>query len=189
MARPKSDDRRSALLDAATEVFAKQGLGAPTAAISKRAKVSEGSFFTYFKTKDALINALHRDLRQQLADAIARDYPRRGSVRARAEHIWNAYVTWGAQNHAARVVTRLTAMSTVVKPEVRAESQRLFAAVDELERDALAQKTMKTLPPGMAGMVLKSLAEMTMDLIVQQPGKLVELRAAGFELFWDALHR
>jgi hypothetical protein len=48
---------------------------------------------------------------------------------------------------------------------------------------------MKTLPPGMAGMVLKSLAEMTMDLIVQQPGKLAELRAAGFELFWDALHR
>ena len=189
MARPLSEDRRSALLDAATEVFAESGLAAPTAAISKRAKVSEGSFFTYFKTKDELINALYRDLRLQVADAVMNGYPRRGSVRERLEHIWNAYVTWGAENRVRRRALRLVSMSHVIVPEVRAESGVLFAEVDQLERDALEQKKMKPLPPRMAGAMLKALGEMTMDLIDAQPEQRVELRAAGFELLWDALRR
>ena len=34
MARPKSDDKRNAILTAATQVVAEQGLGAPTARIA-----------------------------------------------------------------------------------------------------------------------------------------------------------
>jgi AcrR family transcriptional regulator len=47
MARPRSEDRRASLLDAATKEFAEHGLSAPTSLISKIAGVSEGSFFTY----------------------------------------------------------------------------------------------------------------------------------------------
>jgi AcrR family transcriptional regulator len=189
MARPKSDTRRAALLDAAIEVFAQHGLDAPTAAISKQAKVSEGSLFTYFKTKNELVNVLYLEVRQQLADAIMRDFPRRGSVRARAEHIWSAYVGWGVAHPDARQVARLTDLSRSVRPDVRAERARLFSEVDQLERDALSQKRMKILPPGVSGAVLKSLAEMTMDLIAQTPANADELCAVGFELFWSALKR
>src|SRR5471030_1342990 len=58
MARPKSDDKHNALLLAAEQVFAKRGLAAaPTSAISKQAGVAEGTLFTYFRTKDDLVNA------------------------------------------------------------------------------------------------------------------------------------
>lgn len=189
MARPKSDDRRAALLDAAIEVFAERGLAAPTAEISKRAKVSEGSLFTYFKTKDELVRALYADLRHQLADAVMVGFPRRAGLRERLEHIWNGYVTWGAQQRSARRALRLITMSPFITPEVRAETINLFAEVDRLHADARDQKRMKDLPPRMSGAVLKALAEMTMDLVEQEPEKLVELRAAGFELLWSALAR
>ena len=59
MARPKSEDKRNAILDAATRVFAECGLtAAPTSEISRRAGVADGPLFTYFKTKDDLINAV-----------------------------------------------------------------------------------------------------------------------------------
>jgi AcrR family transcriptional regulator len=61
MARPKSEDKRNAILSAATEVFAERGLSAATSAISSAAGVAEGTLFTYFKTKDELINALYRE--------------------------------------------------------------------------------------------------------------------------------
>lgn len=189
MARPKSEDRRSALLDAATEIFAESGLAAPTAAISKRAGVSEGSFFTYFKTKDELLIALYRDLRLQLADAVMNAFPRRGSVRERLAHIWERYVTWGVKNRVARKALRLVSMSPAIMDEVRAESSVLFAEIDQLEADALEQKKMKLLPPRMSGAVLKALAEMTMDLIDRDPKRAAKLRAAGFELLWGALSR
>ena len=63
MAKPKSENKRNAILSAATQVFAERGLGAPTAAITGAAWIAEGSLFTYFKTKDELINALYRELR------------------------------------------------------------------------------------------------------------------------------
>ncbi len=51
MARPKSEDKRNAILDAATRVFAERGLtAAPTSEISRRAGVADGTLFTYFKT-------------------------------------------------------------------------------------------------------------------------------------------
>jgi hypothetical protein len=50
MAKPKSEDKRNALLSAAVQVFAERGLGAPTAAIMSAAGIAEGSLFTYFKT-------------------------------------------------------------------------------------------------------------------------------------------
>jgi AcrR family transcriptional regulator len=59
VARPKSEDKRNAILDTATLLFAGRGLtAAPTSEISKQAGVAEGTLFTYFKTKDDLINAL-----------------------------------------------------------------------------------------------------------------------------------
>jgi AcrR family transcriptional regulator len=81
MARPLSDDRRASLLEAAMQVIAEHGLSAPTSLISRTANVSEGSFFTYFKTKDELINALYREIRLDLAAAVMRDFPRSRACR------------------------------------------------------------------------------------------------------------
>lgn len=58
MARPKSDEKRNAILLAATRVIVKQGLSAPTAGIAKKAGVPNGSLFTYFETKADLFNRL-----------------------------------------------------------------------------------------------------------------------------------
>jgi AcrR family transcriptional regulator len=55
MAKPKSENKRNAILSAAIQVFAERGLGAPTAAITSAAGIAEGSLFTYIKTKDELI--------------------------------------------------------------------------------------------------------------------------------------
>src|ERR1700726_5336197 len=98
MARPKSEDKRNALLAAATQVFAKRGLGAATSAISHAAGVAEGTLFTYFKTKDDLVNELYRQIKLELADAMMSGFPRKQSVRHRLQHVWNGYVQWGVAN-------------------------------------------------------------------------------------------
>lgn len=41
----------------------------PTSAISKAAGVAEGTLFTYFKTKDDLVNALYRAIKFEIAEA------------------------------------------------------------------------------------------------------------------------
>jgi AcrR family transcriptional regulator len=67
MARPLSEDKRTAILEAATEVVATLGLSAPTAKIAKGAGVAEGTLFTYFANKDELLTGCIRSSRWTFA--------------------------------------------------------------------------------------------------------------------------
>ena len=71
MARPLSEAKRDAILAAAAQLVAAQGVGASTAQIAKAAKVAEGTVFTYFETKDALLNALFVRLEERLVGPVA----------------------------------------------------------------------------------------------------------------------
>src|ERR1700733_2914559 len=95
MARPKSDDKRNAILAAATQVVAEQGLGAPTAKIAKVAGVAEGTLFTYFATKGELLNRLYLELKLELREAMLQAVPKTNSARNRLRHAWQQYVRWG----------------------------------------------------------------------------------------------
>jgi len=56
MARMRSPEKRKALLEAAVLEIDASGLSAPTSRIASRAGVAEGTLFTYFANKDALLN-------------------------------------------------------------------------------------------------------------------------------------
>jgi AcrR family transcriptional regulator len=47
VARPKSEDKKQALLEAATAAFAQSGIAASTSAIARSAGVAEGTLFRY----------------------------------------------------------------------------------------------------------------------------------------------
>jgi AcrR family transcriptional regulator len=187
MARPKSENRRAALLAAATRVFAEHGLAASTSLISSTAGVSEGSLFTYFKTKDELVNALYREIRLDLADEVLANFPRRASVQQRLEHVFARYVSWGVENPAQRRALKLVSMSNAITEETRADGGVLFAEVDRLYKEATEQRRVHALPAHMAGQTLKALAEMTMELIDREPEQASTYQALGFRLAWGAL--
>src|SRR5260370_14889157 len=122
MARPKSEDKRNAILDAATHLFAERGLtAAPTSEISKQAGVAEGTLFTYFKTKDNLMNALYREIKLELADAMMSGFPRKKSVCTRLQHVWDGYVNWGVANREKRkVLAQLQVSGMLSKDSIQA---------------------------------------------------------------------
>ena len=85
MARPRSDEKRGAIMAAATRVIAAEGLGAATAAIAQEAGVSNGSLFTYFETKADLLNHLYLELKAEMAVGRVGGSPARGERRPRAD--------------------------------------------------------------------------------------------------------
>src|ERR1700759_5200944 len=102
MARPKSEDKRNAILSAAVQVIEEQGLGAPTARIAKLAGVAEGTLFTYFDSKDVLLNALYLEIKGELREQMMASYPAHASVRERAQYVWDKFVDWGVAQPAKR---------------------------------------------------------------------------------------
>jgi AcrR family transcriptional regulator len=93
MARPRSDEKRGAIMAAATRVIAAQGLGAATAAIAQEAGVSNGSLFTYFETKADLLNHLYLELKTEMAAAALEGLPPGESgVRTQMQHAWSGWL-------------------------------------------------------------------------------------------------
>jgi AcrR family transcriptional regulator len=93
MPRPRSDVKRSAILEAATRIIVTQGLSAPTAGIAKEAGVANGSPFTYFETKTDLFNQLYLEIKTEIAAATLKNRrPVRPVTRPwrRLLNYWNA---------------------------------------------------------------------------------------------------
>jgi AcrR family transcriptional regulator len=189
VARPKSEDKRNAILDAATRVFAERGLtSAPTSEISKQAGVAEGTLFTYFETKDDLINALYREIKLELADAMMSGFPRKKSVRTRLRHVWDSYVDWGVANPEQRnVLTQLQVSGMLSKESIDAGSAP-FVEIQNMTRDAIDRHIFRNgLPIELISKMLGALAEATMDLIALKPAMASKYRNAGFEMYWTGI--
>jgi AcrR family transcriptional regulator len=189
LARPKSEDKRNAILEAATRVFAERGLtAAPTSEISKQAGVADGTLFTYFKTKDDLVNALYRETKLELADAMMSGFPRKKSVRTRLRHVWDGYVNWGMANPKQRkVLTQLQVSGMLSKESVEAGGAP-FVEMQNMIRDAIEQHILRgDLPIELISKMLGASAEATMDLIVLKPAMANKYRIGGFEIYWAGI--
>ena len=189
MARPKSEDKRNAILKAASRLFAERGLtAAPTSEISKQAGVAEGTLFTYFKTKDDLINALYREIKLELADAMMSDFPRKKNTRTRLRHVWDRYINWGIANpKQCKVLAQLPA-SEVLTKESRDAGSAPFVEFQMMIRDAIEQHVFRNdLPVELISKSLAALVEATINLTLSNPSRANKYRDSGFQMFWAGI--
>jgi AcrR family transcriptional regulator len=178
MARAKSEDKRNAILSAATEVFAERGLGAATSAISHEAGVAEGTLFTYFKTKDELV-----------ADAMMSDFPRRSSVRRRFQHVWNRYAEWGIANpQQYKVLQQITVWGGLTE-ESRRAGVAPFLEIEKVAEAAVAEHVFLDRPLEFIAATMNALAETTIQFMRRNPPNAEMYRTAGFDMLWAAITR
>ncbi|MBT2766275.1 TetR/AcrR family transcriptional regulator [Stenotrophomonas sp. ISL-67] len=189
MARPLSDAKRTAILAAAAEQVAARGVGASTAQIAKAAKVAEGTVFTYFETKDALLNALFVQLEERLALAIGGSFPADAEVRDQLLHVWNALIVWGAQRPVDRMALRQLKVSERITDCTRTQCAGLFGTMLETLQARIASHTRPELVSFYLGRVLISLLETTLEAMAAQPAQREMLQQAGFDLFWKGIQR
>jgi len=184
--RLKSEDRRNAILSAATEVVAERGVRASTAAIAAAAGVGEGSLFTYFKSKDELLNALYREIKLDMANAMMSGFPRRLNVRRKLQHVWNSYVDWGMQNPLQNRALRQIEIWAGVTEESKKAGSAPFLEIQQMADEATEQHLLRDVPLELIGAAVGALAQMTMELLERNPSSL-GYREAGFEMLWGAI--
>lgn len=190
MARQKSDEKRSAILAAAAKVYAQRGLDdAPTSAISRLAEVAEGTLFTYFKTKDDLLNALYRELKLELAEVMMSNFSRKKSVRSRMQHAWDGFINWGLANPLQRRALAQIEVSDRLTPESRQAGAVPFAGIEITAQDAFAQNLFADISLEFIAASMRALADATMNYIAQHPKQADHYRKAGFDLLWNGITR
>jgi AcrR family transcriptional regulator len=189
VARRKNADKRNAILLAAAEGVAGRGAGATTASIASSAGVSEGTIFTYFESKDELLNVLYREIKLELADAMMSDFPRRTSVRNRLRHVWNRYVEWGAKNPLKHRALQQILMWAGLTQDSKSAGSAPFVEIQQMQKEATEEGLLRKLPEEFVAATISALSDMTVGFLQRQPKQAAMYRDTGFEMLWAALAR
>ena len=187
MARPRSEDKRDAILAAATELVATQGLGAATARIAKLAGVAEGTLFIYFANKDELLNQLYLDIKADLHAAMMTGYPAGRSLAERSRHAWDRYIDWAGASPSKRRAMVQLAVSDRVTDASKEIGRSGFREIEALLAESFAAGALKDQPIAFGAAILEALADTVMGFIAREPDRAAHYKRIGFEAFWRAI--
>jgi AcrR family transcriptional regulator len=187
MSRPRSEDRRNAILSAATRVIASDGLGAPTAAIAKQAGVSNGSLFVYFDTKAALLNELYVALKTEMVTAATAGLPAEREPREQVLHMWTQWLGWATTSpEKRRALAHLD-----VSDEITAESHQIvssaFVGIADLLQRSRADGPMQDVPLEFVLTLTNAIADATIDAILSEPDEAEARSRVAFDAVWRVL--
>ena len=91
--------KKQALLEAAIELFAKDGFWHTTTAnIAKHAGVATGTLFTYFPTKNDLLDEVYLMIKREALAEVQREPKPQGSFEAVFKGIHTRLLKWGSAN-------------------------------------------------------------------------------------------
>ncbi len=184
MARPRSPEKRQAILQAAVREIAESGLGASTASIAKGAGLAEGTMFTYFDSKDDLFNVLYLGLKTDVYQRIDAGFPHRSALRDRARHIWKEYLSWAMEKPQERTASVLLNLSPIVSAATRQQMSEARGAVAKTMNELSKRGAFKSLPPGFASSAMAAMQEAVMETAARKPRQKALLVEQAFDAFW-----
>jgi AcrR family transcriptional regulator len=184
MARPRSPEKRQAILQAAVREIAQTGLGASTAKIAKGANLAEGTLFTYFATKDDLLNALYIELKSDVYRRLDVGFPHNAPLRERTKFIWTQYLGWAIEKPNDRKVSVQLNVSDVITAETRERIAGQRGAVELTMSELDKRGAFKNLPPGFSSAAMAAMHEAVMDTVARKSRQKTILIEQGFEAFW-----
>jgi AcrR family transcriptional regulator len=187
MARLRSPEKRVAILQASVHEIAKAGLGAPTAKIAQRAGIAAGTLFTYFASKEELLNELYFELKIEVYQRLNANFPQRANLERRARHVWSSFLDWAIEYPEKHKVSAQLNVSNLITPETRGRIAAERGAVDATLSELGGRGALGRLPAGFAAATMAAMQEATLDFVGKQPKQREQLIERAFEVFWRAV--
>lgn len=184
MARAKSPEKRHAILRSAVHEIAQAGLSASTAKIAKGAQLAEGTLFTYFSTKNELLNELYIKLKSDVYRRINANFPHKAALRLRARHVWMETLRWALEAPDERKVSLQLNVSDVVTHATREHVGSQSGALAQTASEVGLRGVFRELPPGFALSVMGAMQDAVIDTVAKKPQQKEMLLEKSFEAFW-----
>jgi AcrR family transcriptional regulator len=187
MAKPRSEEKRSAIMAAAARVIAAQGLGAPTAKMAQEAGVANGSLFTYFETKADLFNQLYLELKAELAAASLKGLPATADNRKQMYYLWSRSMDWAMSNPEKRRALAQLTVSDEITDASKVAGHKIMAGIAALLERSRANGPLRNAPMGFVVAMMNAVGDATMDFMIHDSANAKKHSKAGFDALWRML--
>ena len=185
------NDKRTQLIEAAIDLFAKEGFwNTPTSRIAKHAGVATGTLFNYFESKDALIDAVYMQLKQEWATHIMQGLPESEGAKACLEHFWFRFIEWGLRFPERYTLKMQLGLSNLVSAEAQKRQGEEMALGYTLIEQGIADGVLIDIPADYFGAILLAQLEAAVQYAMQHELSDMSLTkhiTAGFEAFWSGV--
>lgn len=189
--RDEVKDKRSAVLNATLELISEHGFhGTSMAQISKRSKVSIGTIYHYFTSKEDLINALYIDIKKRLSQYVLQGYSKDMPVRKAFKHIFRRIIRYSVENPQQLSFAEQYENSPLITSATREEGMRLNEPINELFKRAHEQELLKDLPFETLGVLINSAVIGLAKFYISGSFSLEEESLeAALDAIWDMIKR
>jgi AcrR family transcriptional regulator len=171
-------------MSAAIRVIASQGLSAPTAVIAKEAGISNGSLFTYFKTKADLLNHLYVEVKTEMAAVALEAVPTESDIRQQMLHMWSHWLRWATSCPEKRRTLAHLIVSDDITPASHQAGSQAMAGVARLLERSRENGPMRDAPLAFVVALMSALADTTIDFMIQDPANADRHCTAAFDALW-----
>jgi AcrR family transcriptional regulator len=141
-------DKREAILSAALDLFAERGFhGTAIPMVAERARVSTGTIYHYFESKEAIGNELFRQCKIALASALQVEQLAYGSPRQQFHVLFTRAAAFVKEHPKALAFLECHDHSSYLDRRSRTLEAQLRQPIEAYFRRAIQQEAVKSLPP------------------------------------------
>ena len=182
-----SSGNRERILSAALRLFTTHGFqGAPTAQISREARVSTGTLFHYFPDKNTLVDQLYLSIQKEVSEAIRKNDEPALPIKQRLEQCLRGYIAWGMANPEKFRFMEQFYNSPSIGDDVKNEAYQEFRWMFDLSDTAIREGILRDLPPGFYGVMVLRILNGILALIATRdtglsPDEIIE---HGLDMIW-----
>ena len=184
-------DKAKQLIEASIDLFAKEGFwNTPTSRIAKHAGVATGTLFNYFESKDVLIDAVYKQLKQEWMGHMMAGYPESDTLKARVEHIWFRFIDWGVRFPVRYSLMTQLKLSDLVSTEAQQSQEAEMAFAYAMIVQGIEDGSLVAVPPEYLGQIFYAQLEAAVHYATENNLTDMPLNrhiAQGFEIFWKGV--
>ena len=127
------------------------------------------------------------ELKKEMVAAAWREISLDADLRTQMSQVWSNWMERATAHPDKRRAVALLGVSEDLSPATRQAVQKIMAPLAALMERVRALGSMRQVPMAFVGALVTSMAEATMDFMIQDPAQAKKHCQAGFEAFWRAI--
>lgn len=181
-------DKKDKIINASAEAFVELGFhGAPITKLIKRAGVSNGTFFYYFKTKEELITAIYVAIKQDLYNAINGSMAEDLTVKKRVYLLWKSWVNWGIRNMTYFKFLEQFASSPFINNVDREQMHNDYSFIEDILNKGIKDEVLVSIDVKLMCEIIYGSIRSAILYNIKQEDKACVAENLIFDLLWKSI--
>jgi len=181
--------KRDAVVKSAYELFAKEGFhNTTTAKISKNAGVATGTLFTFFKTKEELIDTIYLEAKEEILRKIQIAIDLEKSVYQNLKIVFRTWGKWALKEPIKFKFVIQYSNSAYITETTKEQVASNCSNFNSIYQRGIDEGLIKDLPIDFLSSIFGSCGVATINYLIENPDlKKDRFISEAFEIFWKGI--